>query len=462
MPEHPLRSDRHMTDFESLMWTLEKDPHLTSGFANITLLDQPADLERLRANLRRGAAIIPQFRRRAIPSLGRLAPPRWGDDPDFDITFHVRRTQLPEPGTLAELRALAVEFCHRPYDRSRPLWQFLVVDGLADGRGAVLQRMHHTITDGVGGVRMSEQFIDVERDPKPPAAVPEPDKFEVDASVWSAVTDSVSHNVRRHIGATTRVAGSAVSMVRHPTRVHEAVRSSAGLTRALVHEATSVDHRRSPLWTQRSLDWDLHLLRIPLDDVRSIARKHGVSTNDVFVAGAAGGAGAYHRACGRPVNELRMAMPVSTRADRSAGGNAFGMARLLVPVDADPLVRLGSIHDRLNGIRSAPALALVQRLSGVANMLPTPVLVRTTRVQVETVDFTTSNVRGAPFPLFLAGARILSNHPIGPLMGTAFNLTTISYDGSLDMGLHVDKGAVADSDLLAACIQAAFEELLTT
>lgn len=462
MSEHPLRSDRHMTDFESLMWTLEKDPHLTAAFANITLLDQPADLERLRANLRRGAARIPQFRRRVVQGLGRLAPPRWGDDPDFDIAFHVRSTRLPEPGTLAQLRALAIEFCHSPYDRDRPLWQFLVVDGLADGRGAVLQRMHHTITDGVGGVRMSEQFIDIERDPEPPTDVVEPDKFVVDSSVWSAVTDSVSHNVRRQIDTTTRVAGTAASMVRHPTRVHEAVRSGAGLSRALVHEVTSVDRRRSPLWTHRSLSGDLHLLRVPLDDVRRVAKKHGASINDVFVAGAAGGAGAYHRAWGRPVNELRMAMPVSTRSDRSAGGNAFGMARLLVPVDADPLVRLGSIHDRLSGIRSAPALALIRSFSGVANMLPTPILIRTTRAQVETVDFTTSNVRGAPFPLYLAGGRILSNHPIGPLMGTAFNLTTISYNGSLDMGLHVDKGAVADSELLATCIQAAFDELLTT
>lgn len=445
-----------------MMMTLEQDPHLASGFANVTLLDRPADLEHMRARLLRGAARIPQLRRTVVDDPLRLAPPRWIDDPDFAIERHVRSHTLTGAGDLAEVVAVAMECCSYPYDLTHPLWEFVLIDGLADGRGAMVQRMHHTLTDGVGAVRMSEHFIDLERDAPIPPPIPFPEPEVVAPDRFGATLQAFDHTARRGLGAARRGITSTGELVAHPDRLGRLLRSTVGFTRAVVHEATAVDRRRSPLWTTRSLDRTLRFLRVPLDDIRRVAKAHGTSINNVFVAGAAGGAGAYHRACGIDVHELRMAMPVSTRPDRSEAGNSFGMARLLIPTGPAPLDRLGAVHERLDGVRGSATVSLAHQLAGPANLLPAALLVQATRMQVSTVDFTSSNVRGAPFPLYLAGSRIESNHPIGPLVGTAFNLTTLSYDGSLDMGLHIDRGAVEQPDLLVECIQAAFDELLAT
>src|SRR5215210_3216860 len=124
--ERTMRFERRMTDAEALIWNLEKDPYLSSSFANVTILDQPIDFERFRARIDAAVDVIPRLRQRVSPMLGRLAPPMWTDDPDFDLDFHVRRVALPPPGTERQLFDLATLIANDPYDRTRPLWEFVV------------------------------------------------------------------------------------------------------------------------------------------------------------------------------------------------------------------------------------------------------------------------------------------------------------------------------------------------
>lgn len=448
-----------LSDFESLLWTLERDPQLASGFANITLLDRPADLDRIRARMTRAAALLPQLRRRVFSDPGKLAPPRWVDDPGFSIDRHVRQAHLDPPGDRTQLIAVAMEFCRRPYDSEHPLWEFLLVDGLEGGTGAMVQRFHHTIADGVGMIRMSEQFIDLERDPIEPEPVAFPAAEPLPSAV-GASREALGHALGRTIESFQHGIATTGSVIGDPSRLRDGARQSLEATRALTAEVAAMGKRRSPQWTERTGDRTLRLLRIPFDEVRRVAKQRGVTVNDVFVAGATGGAGSYHRFVGSPVDELRMAMPVNTRTDRSTGGNAFGLARVLVPTGADPSLRLAEVHDILGRVRRNAGVALIENLAGLANLLPAGLLVRFTRAQVASVDFTSSNVRGAPFPVYLGGALVESNHPIGPLTGTAFNLTMLSYNGSLDMGLHIDQGAIEAPDLLARCMVLAYNELL--
>jgi hypothetical protein len=237
-------------------------------------------------------------------------------------------------------------------------------------------------------------------------------------------------------------------------------RASATAARSVGRQVAVTDHARSPLWTERTLRRRLDVLRVPLDDVRRAAKGLGGSVNDLFVAAVAGGAGDYHRARGHDVDELRMAMPISTRDGKAPAGNAFAPSRTLVSTVADPRLRFEQIRERLTATKSEPALRLVQSVAGLTNLLPTSVLVRAARQQVETVDFTTSNVRGAPFDLFIAGARIEANYPLGPVAGTAFNATLLSVAGSLDIGVHTDAGAVDDPAALRDAIASSFDELL--
>ncbi len=456
--------NEHMSDVEALMWALDADPVLSSTFANITFLDRPPDPERLRARLWRATRVVPRLRRRVVEGVGPTAP-RWEEDPTFDLDRHVRWVSLPDGAGDAEVRALAVQLAATPFDRERPLWEFTVVDGLPDGRAAMVQKIHHTITDGKGGIRMSLEFIDLERDAADPAPLDDgPPPPAGDRPPWSGALDAVGSVARRSEDAARRLVGTASGWARDPLHVASLLASlpaeTAATTRSLVRQLGVVDSHRSPLWTERSLDRTLETFDVPLDRAKAAATALGGSVNDLFVTAAAGGAGAYHRRHGVGVGELRMSMPVSTRTDRAPGGNAFTPTRVLVPVGSDPRGRFEEVHRRLDVTKAERAMNLVGTLAGLVNLLPQPVLVRLARQQVTTVDFATSNVRAAPFDLYIAGSLVTGNYPLGPIAGTSWNLTTMSYRGVLNLGLHVDRAAVAEPEELRDDIVAAFADLL--
>jgi hypothetical protein len=253
----------------------------------------------------------------------------------------------------------------------------------------------------------------------------------------------------------------AADALRNPTHLAHAGVDAIETTRSAARQLTVTDPHRSPLWSGPTLGRHLELLDVPFDDAHRAAKALGGSINDLFVAATVAGAGAYHRELGTDVDELRMAMPVSTRQGGSAGGNSFVPTRVLVPAgDLDPVTRFEQVHEVLGRTKTERAIGLVAGLAGVANLLPTSVLVRVARQQAETVDFTTSNLRAAPFDLYIAGARIEGTYPLGPLAGTAFNLTMMSYRGMLNLGLHVDSGMVTDAVLLRDAIAEGFAELL--
>lgn len=461
-PTPTVRSDRRMSDAEALMWNLEKDPSLRSTFLNVTFLDSIPSFEGFRARMARAVQEIPRLRQKVVPSTARMAPPMWVDDPAFDLDFHVRRIGLPTPGTDRQLLDFAAAEFQDPFDRARPLWRYTIVEGLSGDRAALLAKMHHTITDGVGGIRLSAMFIDLERSAPDPELV-EPAPFaDTPEGLIADVMDALRHGLRRQFGMTRRAAANTVDTLLHPQRVPGQVGDVAGIVRSLGRQVLVTDRARSPLWAgRRSLSRHFEVLSVDLDGLKAVANALGGTVNDAFVCGVAGGAGAYHRERGVEVDDLRVSMPVSLRTDKSAGGNAFSPTRALVPAGtADPVERFSILRDRLHATRGERAIGFTDAFAGVLNTLPTSVIVNLARQQVETVDFATSNLRGAPWDLFIAGAEILGNHPMGPTGGTAFNATVLSYRGSLDMGLNIDTAAVDDPALLRECIRESFDELL--
>ena len=460
----PILGERRMSDAEALMWNLEKDPALASSFANVTILDQSPDVDRLRRTMERAVRLIPRLRQRVVPALGRLAPPEWQDDPEFDLDYHIRHIALPAPGDERTLFDLAATLATLPLERTRPLWEFTIIDGLDGGRSALFQKIHHTITDGEGGVRMSAEFIDLTRDEqeRPEVAEAVDDAGALPTNIIETMVETSTHNLRRGLGIARRAVANAGELASHPDKLPAIGAEVVDAARSMVRQLAVTDRAHSPIWTDRSLRRHFEVLRIPLDDTKRAAKALGGSVNDVFVAGAAAAAGAYHRAKGAEVEELRISMPVSTRSDKSMGGNSFAPARLTVPVAGSGAIeQFAVIRDRLTATKQERALQFVNSLAGVINILPTSMLVRITRQQVETVDFATSNVRGAPFDLYIAGAKILANYPMGPTGGTAFNLTVLSSSGWLDMGVNIDAAAIDDPALLRECLEDAYAELLS-
>jgi WS/DGAT/MGAT family acyltransferase len=463
-PTRPVRVARHMSDAEALMWNLEKDPLLDSSFGTVTLLDRVPDPDRMRRRVLRMVAGVPRLRQRVVPVLGRLAPPEWRDDPDFDLDFHLRRVALPAPGDLRTLLDLATQLVLDPFDRTRPLWEFVVVEGLDGDRAALVQKMHHTITDGEGGIRMSELLVDLERDP-----TDEPAPFEPviptsgqPESLADSAMGALGHGWRRTVGATSRATSEALDLVAHPDRIPALAAGAVGVARSAAGQLLVADPAHSPLWVRRSLHRRLDVLTVDFDDAYTAAKTLGGSLNDLFLTAAAHAAGAYHRELGKPVESLRVAMPVSMRSDRSAGGNSFAPVTAVLPTAYMPVVdRFTQVHEVLHHVKGSGAAGAVTALAGFANLLPTSALVRIARRQVETVDFTASNVRAAPFELYIAGGCIEGTYPLGPLGGTSFNVTMMSYRGKLDIGVHVDTGAVAEPERLVDRLSEAFAELAT-
>jgi WS/DGAT/MGAT family acyltransferase len=446
------------------MLTVERDPILRSSFLNLTLLDREPDHERFRARMAGAIRGLPRLRQRVEMAQLPLTPPEWVKDPDFDLDYHLRRVALPAPGTDRQLLDLGAQVLQDPFDPCRPLWQMTIVEGLSGGRAALLAKLHHTVTDGVGGVRLSSSFIDLSRD------APDPEPVESDGADEPGRFESgparLMNEMRRQLGrvpqAVTGMWSGAVEIAMHPQSLGREAVDVMESARSVVRQALVTDGARSPLWAgKRSTARHFEILSIDLDEAKRSAKALGGTVNDVFVTGVAGGAAAYHRARGVDADELRISMPVSTRHDRSVGGNAFTPARVLVPAGiVDPVERFRAVHDRLTEVKAERALGLADALTGVLTGLPGPLLTRLVRQQVQTVDLAASNVRGAPVEIFVAGARVLSNHPMGPTGGTAFNISVLSYCSQLDMGINSDTAAIDDPVLLRDCIAESLAEVM--
>jgi len=467
MPDREMRFESKMSDAEAMMWNIEHDPRLSSNIGSITICDASIDFDYLRKKIAMGVAEIPRLRERVAPVLGRLAPPEWVPDREFELDYHFRRVALPSPGNDRQLFDLCCTLLREPFDRTRPLWSFVVVDGLSDGRGALFSKLHHTITDGEGGVRLAERYMDLEPHPAPP---PDVDLDEVlhdvkeepqDEAFASSVLSTTTHTLRRALGIVRRTAGEAALAVADPPRLVEAV---SNVTKAIDSARGQLGGSGpgSPLWRERSRHRDYDVLDVPLDAAKNAAKKLGGSLNDFFVTGAAIGAVKYHEFYGEQAPFLNATFVVSTRSDSSAGGNSFTPS--IVRIDGgkmDPADRFMQLRDAMGSRRGevTGGADLMGAISGLANLLPTSVVTGITRGQAARIDFATSNVRAAPFHVYIGGAKAIAFYPMGPVAGTAWNITMMSYAGTMFIGVHIDPAAVTDFDLLMRSLREGYREL---
>jgi diacylglycerol O-acyltransferase len=456
-----LRFDPAMSDAEGLMWRLEKDPHLSSTYANVTVLDRRPDIDQLMRRMDRAAQVVTRLRQRVQPTPVNLSAPLWVDDPHFDLNYHVRHVALPKPGSMRQLLDLASLIACDPFERTRPLWQFVVVDGLRGGKSALIEKLHHTIADGETSVQISLQFLDFDRDaPEPPPLdptlrVPADDAAET-ASNHDVLRELFGNSVRMPLGLIRQVR----DLIADPAGIPGAGTAAADTIRGILTQLGDTERAHSPLWTERSLLRRIEVLRAPFDETRAAARRLGGTLNTAFLTAATEAAARYHEQLGAPVEFLRASMAVSTRTDGS-GSNAFSLAKMLVPTgDMEIAERFATIQAATSAAREATRSGSLDALAAVAATLPTSLITRIARQQAQTVDFATSNVRGAPMPLYIAGAQVLENYPVGPLLGVAFNLTLLSYNHSLDMGINLDRAAVSEPELLRRCMERAFIDLI--
>lgn len=478
--EFDMEDADRMSEQEALMWNVEKDPWLNPNGGAISIYDKPINVDQFRRKMRQAIIKVPRFYQRVVPGLGRMSTPAWVPDPEFDFDYHVRVIRLPKPGTERQLLDLAAQLYVEPLDRTRPLWRMVLIEGLEDGRGAMYTLMHHAISDGIGQLRIAEMFQELDRDEE---WAPEVDLEGVVAAAAAAhdakqsggdmarslgrtAADSVSHLVRRQAGIARRVAGEVAMWPADPKRISDQVERATATVQgvsSLVSSGGDADQVvGAPLWRNRSRHRHLEYVSVPLDDLKASAKAAGGSINEAFLAVMANAAVAYHADRGESFDVLNTSFVVSTRDDNKAGGNAFTPVPVRLP--AAPM----SVRDRLAAIKEEMVSALdtaratggISAFAGVANLLPTSVVTQVARSQAAHLDIATSNLRGAPFPLYVSGAKAEKLITMGPLAGTPCNATAVSYCGQFEIGLFIDPVAIEDPADFRRCVEDAFTELL--
>ena len=454
--------DLQMSDADALMWTVEKDPTLRSTVVTILTLDRSPDWDALVERVDRGSRLIPRLRQRVVTPLLRVGPPCWSADPNFDLSYHLRRVRAPDPGNFDSVLDLARNAAMAGFDRVRPLWEYTVVDGLEGGRAAFVIKVHHSMTDGVGGMKLLMMLFDLEREPESPARTDALHDLPALTPI-ALLGRSLDYQRQRAWAIVQHALANTVHAARDVTRDPEAALKEAGrMARSLASFLAPATTPRSPIIGARSLARSLATLDVPLDDLKRAAKSVGGSLNDAFLASVVGGIQRYHEQHDVEPAELRMMMPINLRGEGAAlGGNHFTPSRFLVPLQiADPEERMRALGHLAQGVRDEPAIGLTDAVAMVLNQLPSRMTTAFFGAMLKGSDFVTSNVPGSPFPLYVAGAELERMYPFGPLSGTAANVTLLSHCDTCCIGINADAVAIPDAPKFAASVEAGFAEVV--
>ena len=443
-----------MRSSDAFTWSMESDPRLRSTVVTVLVLDRLPDWDEVRDRFERLSREVPMFRQRVVASPP-PAPPRWQQCAEFDLDFHLRRIAAPGDGSFDSVLEFARLAQMEDFDRARPLWKITLIEGLADGGAAVLCTFHHALTDGVGGVQIAMTLFGLADLPAGDGPAPE----RSGQPLLDGYRDAVRYGAGLLGGTVTGVAsalpGLVVNGVRRPVRT---LTSAAELAASVYRTVRPVNETGSALMRERTLNRRLDVLEVPMPQLREAAHRSGGALNDAFVAGVAGGLRLYHEKHDVGVGDLHLSMPISLRADDDApGGNRITLMRFDIPVGiADPAQRIQQIHERTEKVRHEKSLPHTQLIAGFLNRVPRWYIGSILRH----VDFLASDVPGIPVPVSLGGAKVRMQYAFGPTIGSAVNVTLLTYVDTCALGIDVDGGAIPDFDLFTECLRAGFDEVL--
>lgn len=449
-----------MSDTDALMWTIERDPLLRSTITAVIRLDEAPDRARLRRQIDRGTRQLPRMRHRVRGNPYSLVPPRWEVDPNFDLDFHLR--WVSGGHSMRDVLDYAQPIAMQSFDRARPQWEIHVVEGLDDGGAAMIAKIHHAITDGVGAVAMAMVLFDLERDPAEDDAPLPPEPEPEVMGPFERLVDGVRHGFDRERETSQLLAGGAsaavAALLRDPGA---ALRRGAEVAASAGRLIAPSIRPRSAVMTERSLKMHFDTISVPLARAKAAAKVAGGRLNDAFVAATTAGLRRYHEAHGASTGALRMAMPINVRQEEGVGGNHFVPARFDIPlVIEDPVERMRSVHALVARQRAEPALDLVDPMAGVLNRLPRGLTTEVFGSVLRGVDVVTSNVPGAPVELFSAGGKVTEMYAFAPLSGAATNITLLSYVDTCHIAVNADRAAVRDPEVFIDCLRQGWDEML--
>jgi len=401
--------------------------------------------------------LIPRYRQK-LKWIPYVKQPVWVDDPHFDLDYHIRHTALPRPGTDAQLKKLAARIMAQQLDRTKPLWEFWVVEGLSGGRFGLISKVHHCMVDGSSGVDLATVLMSLtpgyeEREAHQFVPRPEPSAGEL-------LRDEV---VRR--------AGMPLTAVRgflNFRKQTEDLRAEIGKRMHALGElagyamsSATPTPLNGKLGPHRRFDW----LAMELDEVKDVRRAYGCTVNDLVLATVAGAVRKYlhYRRVEADEVDFRVSAPVSVRRDDERGkmGNRVSSWIVRLPIsEEDPEKRLESIHQVTDGLKKSQQALGVEMLMAAAEWAPAQLLSLGAQASSGPINMIVTNVPGPQVPLYMLGCRLLQMFPQVPLLdGTGLGVALFSYDGRIFWGFNADPGLVPDVREFVGMVRASFDEL---
>jgi WS/DGAT/MGAT family acyltransferase len=411
-------------------------------------------------------SLVPRYRQKIKSVPGHLANPVWVDDSQFDLGYHVRRSALPRPGSDEQLRELVARVQSRPLDRHRPLWEMYLVEGLAGGRFAVIQKTHHAMVDGISAVDIGQVILDTSPVPR-----------EVPEDLWMP---------RPEPGAANLLIDAVGELVRRPTAVVDTVRIGLADARSVAGKvsgavggflsAARIAARPapgSPLNVSIGSQRRFAVARTDLEDYRKVRKQTGGTVNDVVLATVAGAIRGWMLSRGEPVtpaSTVRAMVPVSVRGDSEAGqlGNRVSSYLVDLPVgEPNPVVRLSQVSYAMKAHKESGQSVGAEALVALSGFAPPTLHALGARAASSFTrrlfNVVVTNVPGPQFPLYASGAKMLEMFPVVPLAaGQALSIGLTSYDGGVYFGLNADRDAMYDVDVLGSLIEESLGELVAT
>ena len=444
-------------------------PTTAMHVGGVAVFEPPADgfdYDRLVELISQRIALVPRYRQKVRMIPGRLANPVWVDDEDFDVTYHVRRSALPKPGTDAQLRDLVGRLQSRQLDRTRPLWEIYLVEGLQGGRVGVITKTHHAMVDGVSAVDIGTVILDLTPEPR-----------EVPLDDWRP---------RPEPGAAALMVGAVTDLVKRPTQALDTARSAvvdaratagklAGVAGGVVSSVATIARPApdTPLNVRIGEQRRFGMARSDLDDYKRVRKAHGGTVNDVVLTVVAGALRSWLMTRGEavtPTTTIRAMVPVSVRTQGQEGqlGNRVSSYFVDLPVgEGNPVMRLHQVSFAMRGHKESGESVGADAIVALSGFAPPTLHSLGARVASSFTrrlfNLVVTNVPGPQFPLYAAGARMLEMYPVVPLAkGQAVSIGLTSYDGGVYYGLNADRDAMPDVDVLAGLLEESLAELVGT
>ncbi|MFZ0042678.1 MAG: wax ester/triacylglycerol synthase family O-acyltransferase [Solirubrobacteraceae bacterium] len=460
MPQQHL--DRLTSTDASFLHQEGRSSHMHIG--GVLLFEGPApDFDDFLDHIRGRLHLVPRYRQKLVTPPLETGRPLWVDDPDFNLEYHVRHTALPAPGTEEQLFILAARIASQQLDRSKPLWEIWVVEGLDDGRFGMISKTHHALVDGISGVDLASVLFDAEREPGPPGAKLEPWRPQGEPSPAELVVAGVRGMVNTTAELITRAMAAATRPATSLNIIRDAMEGVGEIFWAGLNPAPE-----TPLNVKIGPHRRFAVARQQLADYKEVKDALGGTVNDVVLTVVSGALAEWLRSRGVRTEglEMRALVPVSVRRKDQRGtlGNQLTVMRGPLPVYIDdPVARLRFVRAAMDGLKESKQAVGAATLAAVNNLAPPTILAQASRLNFSTRLFNliVTNIPGPQLPLYVLGRQLEDLFPVAFLPEDhGLAIAIMSYNGSLDYGLLGDYDAIPDLDLIAEGIEATLAQLL--